>query len=71
MATNVNPMQLEKFLKGVNYPANKQELVRIAEQQGADNQIRELLAQLPEQSFERPADVSKAVNSLGQRSARQ
>jgi Protein of unknown function (DUF2795) len=65
----VNPVQLEKFLKGVDYPLTKKDLIKFAEQHGADRQIREALEQLPDQTFERSADISKAMGSLN-RSAR-
>ena len=29
----VNPVQVEKFLKGVDYPATKEDLIRHAQQQ--------------------------------------
>ncbi len=61
----VNPIQLQKFLKGVDYPASKQDLLKHIEQQGADEDVRATLEQLPDQQFQSPADVSKAVGALG------
>jgi hypothetical protein len=66
---NVNPAQMEKFLKGLDYPASKMEVISCAEQNGADKQVRELFAQLPEQTYERPTDVSKAIGALERRGA--
>jgi Protein of unknown function (DUF2795) len=60
MAT-VNPIEMQKHLKGVEYPASKQDLLRAAEQNGADGTIRTALEQLPDQEFETPADVSEAI----------
>jgi hypothetical protein len=60
----INPIQLEKFLKGVNYPARKADLIKRAEQNGADEQARAALQQLPDQQFASPADVSKAVGAI-------
>jgi hypothetical protein len=60
----VNPIQLQKFLKGVDYPASKQGLLKHIEQQGADEDVRATLEQLPDQQFQTPADVSKAVGAL-------
>lgn len=57
----VNPIQMQKYLKGMDYPASKEEIVKHAEQQGATEDIRSALAQLPDQRYETPADVSKAV----------
>ena len=60
----VNPIQIEKFLKGIDYPAKKADLIKRAEQNGADEQVRATLQQLPEQQFDPPADVSKAVGAI-------
>ena len=60
----VNPNQVQKFLGGMNYPANKDEIVKHANSKGADEKIMETLEQLPEESFETPADVSKAIGQI-------
>jgi Protein of unknown function (DUF2795) len=66
---NVNPVQIEKFLKGIKYPATKMELISCAERNGADNQVREMLERLPEQKYEQSTDVSKAISSIERRGA--
>jgi hypothetical protein len=63
MAT-VNPIQVQKFLGGMNYPANKDEIVKHAKSKGADEKIMQTLEQLPEERFETPADVSKAIGRI-------
>jgi hypothetical protein len=60
----VNPIQLQKYLAGMDYPASKDDVVRRAAENGADDDIRSTLEQLPDDSFDSPAAVSKAVGSL-------
>jgi hypothetical protein len=60
----VNPIQLAKSLKGVNYPADKAEVMKAAKGNDAPEAIIELLGQLEDQTFARPTDVSKAVKEL-------
>jgi Protein of unknown function (DUF2795) len=60
----VNPVQLQKYLKGVNYPASKQQLIDRAKQQGADEKAISALEQLPDQEFGTPTEVSQAVGAL-------
>lgn len=60
----VNPIQVEKFLKGVDYPASKDDLVKQAEKNGAGQEIRSTLQQLKENKFGSPAEVSKAIGEL-------
>lgn len=57
----VNPIQLQKYLKGVDYPASKQDLVNHAKQQGADADALSALEQLADEQYESPTDVSKAI----------
>lgn len=67
MAT-INPIQLQKYLKGMDYPARKADLIKRAEQNGADDQVRSTLEQLPDQEFDSAADVSKAVGQINHKS---
>ncbi len=60
----VNPIQMQKYLKGVNYPAKKQDLLKRAKEEGADENICATLERLPDEEFETPADVSKAVGKI-------
>lgn len=60
----VNPIQLQKYLKGMKYPANKKDLITRAQQEGADENIRQTLQQLPDQQYQTPADVSQAVGKI-------
>jgi hypothetical protein len=64
---DVNPIQIEKYLKGVDYPADKNELIKKAQQNGADENVRDTLNQLPNQKFDSPADVSKAVGAINRK----
>jgi hypothetical protein len=48
-------------LKGVDYPADKQTLVETARSNGASEDVMSALDALPDQQFQTPAEVSKAV----------
>lgn len=60
----INPIQLEKHLKGVDYPASKDDLVKKAEANGADEETISALKQLKEDSFKTPAQVNKAIGEF-------
>ncbi len=55
------PIQLQKFLGGIDYPATKEQLVDHAEQSGADEAVLKQLNALPDRSFDGPNAVSKAA----------
>jgi hypothetical protein len=58
------PANLQSYLKGAHYPANKNDLVSLARQNGAPGEIVELLEDLEEQEFGGPQDVMKAYGGL-------
>lgn len=60
----VNPIQVQKFLKGLDYPTDKKRLIDHAQREGADERVRDLLGRLPEEQFQTPADVSQAVGKI-------
>ncbi|HZR82799.1 MAG TPA: DUF2795 domain-containing protein [Candidatus Binatia bacterium] len=55
------PIEVQKFLHGVDYPASKDDLVRCARGNGASRYVREALAGLPDDEFDDPTDVSEAL----------
>jgi hypothetical protein len=57
----VNPIQLQKYLRGVDYPADKQTLVERARENGADDDILRALENLRTDKFNSPKDVSEAL----------
>jgi hypothetical protein len=60
-----NPVQIQKHLKGVDYPANKEVLIQHAQKQGADRNIISLLEKLPEdEEYETPTDLNKAIGDI-------
>ena len=65
---SVNPIQLEKYLKGVDYPASKNDLIKRAEQNGADQRVLDTLKQLPDRTFDGPSGISKAIGNIDRKS---
>lgn len=47
-------------LKGVNFPARKQDLVRQAQNNGAGQDVISMIQRLPEQDYKSIADVTRA-----------
>jgi Protein of unknown function (DUF2795) len=60
----VNPIQLQKHLGGIDYPASKQDLLKRAQQSGADKAVLKTLESLPRDEFNSPNDVSEAIGDL-------
>ena len=65
MANQPTPIQVQKYLSGVDYPANKDDLVRHAESHGADDRVLEALRSIPERRYEGPNAISKEIAHSG------
>ncbi len=61
--TKPNPFQVQKFLKGVDYPVRKKDLVKHAKSNGAPSEIVSLLNSMEDHEFKRPTDVTKGVSA--------
>ena len=61
---SVNPRDVEKSLKGIDYPVRKADLLKHAERNQADEQVREALQKLPNETFNSPTDVAKAIGEI-------
>jgi predicted outer membrane protein len=57
---HANPIQIQKYLKGIDYPASKADLIENARKLGADESVCASLEQLPDEHFQTPAEVSQA-----------
>ncbi|MFE9397124.1 DUF2795 domain-containing protein [Streptomyces flavidovirens] len=58
---NVNPIEMQKSLGGVSYPASKKEILEKAEKNNARPEIKEALKALPEKEYDSPAAINKEV----------
>lgn len=56
----VSPIAVSKAIKGIDFPASKEDLIEHAKQNKADQEVMEILENLPEDDFETVADVEKA-----------
>ncbi|MGV0026300.1 DUF2795 domain-containing protein [Phormidesmis priestleyi] len=60
----VNPIEVQKHLKGIDYPVSKEDLIKHAQQNGADEDLRSILEELPDEAYETPAEVSQAIGQI-------
>ncbi|MEU5719342.1 DUF2795 domain-containing protein [Streptomyces sp. NPDC020403] len=61
--TDTNPIELQKALKGAEYPAARDDLVAVARDNGADDAFVDRLSHAKRARFDGPNDVQKAVFS--------
>jgi hypothetical protein len=62
MADAPNPIQIQKFLGGIDYPASKETLISRAKESGADSNVLDALQNIPDKEYDSPTAVSSAVS---------
>ncbi|MBI4498780.1 MAG: DUF2795 domain-containing protein [Chloroflexi bacterium] len=55
------PANIPQFLEGIDFPKDRQGLLRHAEQKGAPEEIRRFLQTMTERTYTNMADVMKGV----------
>lgn len=59
-----NPIEIQRHLSGVDYPASKDDLVSTAQREGAAEDVVDALRSLPDREYDSPTAVSSAVADL-------
>jgi len=54
-------IRIQKYLSGIDYPADKDRICEHAQRNGADEEALETLRRIPEGDYDGPDKVSKAV----------
>lgn len=60
----VNPIQVQKFLSGIDYPVEKARVVETARNEGADENVMEVLNRLPDRTFNGPNAISEEIGKI-------
>lgn len=59
-----NPIQVQKFLGGLDYPVDKSQILDKARSEGADENVMQALESIPDREYDSPVSVSKEVGKL-------
>ena len=63
--TATNPVNVKKYLKGMDYPVNKDDLIKYVQEQGAEDDIIEFLEQLSDnEDYNSPKEVNQALGEI-------
>jgi hypothetical protein len=58
-----SPANVTHHLQGVEFPANKDDLVECAKENGANDDVLDVIEAMPEQEYRSMADVMKNYNA--------
>ena len=59
-----SPSNILHHLKGVDFPANRQNLIEQAQKNNAEGDIVDILRQMPDTQYQSMADVLKGVGKV-------
>lgn len=62
----INPIELQKYLKGTDYPSAKDTLVKTAKSNGAGEDVLSALGAIADQDYDTPAAVNHALKAADQ-----
>jgi hypothetical protein len=62
---NMDPQMVNQLLNAIPYPISKTNLIQMAQQIGANDQIVKALQRLPDKTFNSPQEIQKAFDGMG------
>ena len=60
----MSPAIVEKYLAGMHYPAERNKLIKNAQNKDAPNNVMDLLNKLPEKTYTSPIDITKEIGKI-------
>jgi hypothetical protein len=60
----VSAAQIQVYLKGIDYPVGKQEIIQTAENNNAPENVMSYLNRLPEKQYYYPTDVEQEFGKM-------
>ncbi|MFD1720287.1 DUF2795 domain-containing protein [Amnibacterium endophyticum] len=62
MADMPNPIQVQKFLGGMDYPVSKDTILKTAKDSGADQPVLDALGNIPDRQYDGPNAISHELS---------
>lgn len=60
----VSAAQLQVYLKGINYPVGREEIIQTARRNDAPERVMNYLNQLPDRQYQYPTDVEREFGKM-------
>ncbi|HEV7931751.1 MAG TPA: DUF2795 domain-containing protein [Actinomadura sp.] len=58
------PPEVQRYLDGVDFPANRDQLMEHAQRQGAPQEVIEALKRIPNREYEGPAGIAQELGKI-------
>ncbi|KIE05571.1 Uncharacterized protein NF27_DP01150 [Candidatus Jidaibacter acanthamoeba] len=59
-----SPAAVERYLKGIHYPAGKADLEKTAKKNGAPSDVLNVLSRFDDKEYKSPIDIAKEVGNV-------
>ncbi|MDO0944449.1 MULTISPECIES: DUF2795 domain-containing protein [Chromohalobacter] len=59
-----SPANVTHHLKGMDFPASRSDIERQAKENGADEDVMDIIRKMPDQEYDSMADVTKGVGDV-------
>ena len=59
-----SPVAVENYLKGIDFPANKKDLLNQAKSNHAPDDVMRTIQRLPDKEYGSPIDISKEMKDM-------
>ncbi|WP_280243888.1 DUF2795 domain-containing protein [Nocardia abscessus] len=60
--SQISPIQVQKYLSGIDYPCDRDGILSTAKNNGADKDVLDALEAIPDRTYDGPNAVSQAVS---------
>ena len=55
---------IQNYLKGMDYPASKEDIIHLARDNGAPNEVMKLIERFEDRDYDSPVEVSRQVTKF-------
>ncbi|HTI13217.1 MAG TPA: DUF2795 domain-containing protein [Dictyobacter sp.] len=62
---NIDQEQIKQLVSQVHFPVNRDQIIQVAKDHGANNLVIGLLQRLPDKTYNSPQDVRNELGNLG------
>lgn len=63
---HINPIEVERWLGGVDYPMRKDRLMDSVREQGAGDDVLDIVRRMPDRQYDSPEDIAGEVERVQQ-----
>ncbi|WP_280294201.1 DUF2795 domain-containing protein [Nocardia abscessus] len=60
--SQISPIQVQKYLSGIDYPCDRDGILATAKNNGAEKDVLDALEAIPDRTYDGPNAVSQAVS---------